>query len=94
MTIYIDSDCKCHVINDGTMTAVETDCFDGKCNEYIEGYRFIPDGMTWVRSDGEAFRGEMVAPWKDSVLLNAYQEQYETLITEAAAAYESGVNSI
>jgi len=30
-TIYIDSDFKCHVSNDDTMRAVETDFFDGKC---------------------------------------------------------------
>lgn len=37
-TIYIDSDYRCHVTNDGTMTAVETDFFDGKCDTFVEGY--------------------------------------------------------
>ena len=37
-TIYIDSDYRCHVTNDGTMNAVETDFFDGKCDTFIEGY--------------------------------------------------------
>ena len=37
-TIYIDSDFKCHVTDDGTMTAVETDFFDGKCEQFVEGY--------------------------------------------------------
>lgn len=36
--IYIDLDFKCHVTNDGTMTAVETDFFDGKCDAFIEGF--------------------------------------------------------
>ena len=36
-TIYIDADFKCHVTNDGTMAAVETDFFDGKCDAYVEG---------------------------------------------------------
>ena len=40
-TIYIDSDFKCHAADDGTMRAVETDFFDGKCDEMLEGYRFI-----------------------------------------------------
>ena len=31
MTVYIDSDCKCHVSDDGTMTAVQTSFFDGMC---------------------------------------------------------------
>lgn len=39
-TIYIDSDYSCHVTNDGTMNAVETDFFDGKCDTYVEGYRY------------------------------------------------------
>ena len=81
-TIYIDSDYKCHLTNDGTMAAVETDAFDGKCDAYIEGYRFVPSGETWVRSDGEEFRGEMIAPWKDYALLEAYQHQYEAMLPE------------
>lgn len=40
--IYIDNYYKCHVADDGTMTAVETAAFDGKCDAYIEGYRFVP----------------------------------------------------
>ena len=54
-TIYIGSDFKCHVSNDGTMAAVETDFFDGKCDAFIEGYRFIPSGESWTRSDGVVF---------------------------------------
>ena len=37
-TIYIDSDYRCHPVNDGTMTAVETDFFNDKCDTFIEGY--------------------------------------------------------
>ena len=43
-TIYIDSDFKCRATNDGTLTTVETDFFDGKCDEVVEGYRFVPAG--------------------------------------------------
>lgn len=92
--IYIDSDFKCHTVNDGTMTAVETDFFDGKCDAFIAGYRFVPAGETWTRSDGEVFTGEMVSPWKDYDILAAYQEQYETTNAELAAAYQEGVNSV
>lgn len=42
--VYTNSNSKCHVINNGTMTDVETDFFDGKCDTFIEGYRFIPSG--------------------------------------------------
>lgn len=76
-TIYIDSEFKCHLVNDGTMTAVETDVFDGKCDTYIEGYRFVPEGETWTRSDGVTFNGEMVAPWKPYAELDAAQREYE-----------------
>lgn len=76
-TIYLDSDYKCHVSNDGTMTAVETGFFDSKCDAYIEGYRFIPDGETWTRSDGAVFNGEMIAPWKPYNELDNAQRKYE-----------------
>lgn len=76
-TIYIDSDFKCHVTNDGTLTPVETDFFNSKCQTFIEGYRFIPDGKSWTRSDGVVFTGEMLAPWKPYTDLAAAQAQYE-----------------
>lgn len=93
-TIYIDlEEFKCHTTNpDGTYTAVETDIFGGKCDAYIEGYRFVPDGKTWVREDGTVFKGEMIAPHTDYRILAAYQLQYETMLAEAEAAYQEGVN--
>ena len=75
--IYIDSDFKCHVENDGVMTAVETHFFDGKCDEFIEGYRFIPSKSEWTSSDGEVFYGEMISPWKDYYELDNIQREYE-----------------
>lgn len=93
-TIYIDSDFKCHVTNDGTMTAVATDYFEGKCDKFIEGYRYVPEGATWRRPDGVLFRGEMVTPWKEYAVLAAYQKQYEETLAEMDAAYREGVNSV
>lgn len=78
MTIYIDIDFKCHVTDGGGMTPIETDAFDGKCNRYIEGFRFVPAGETWTRKDGVAFQGEMISPHTDYAILAAYQEQYES----------------
>ena len=75
--IYIDSDFKCHVTNDGTMREVETDAFDGMCDSYIEGCRFVPAGESWTRSDGMVFHGEMIAPWKDYAELDNAQREYE-----------------
>lgn len=77
MEVYINDDYKCNVSYNGTMTTVDTDFFDGKCDAYIEGYRFVPSGCTWTRSDGEVFHGEMVAPWKPWRELDNAQRQYE-----------------
>ncbi len=98
MTIYIDTDYKCHTISGPGLTAVETDAFTGKCAAYIEGYRFVPDGASWTRSDGEVFTGEMVAPWKPWDELDAAQreyerEQYETLSAQNAE-YEAALSEI
>ena len=93
-TIYLDSVFKCHVTDDGTMTAVETPFFDGKCSAFVEGYRFIPSGETWTREDGAVFRGEMIAPWKPYNELAAAQAQYEADMAELAEAYQEGVNSV
>lgn len=85
--IYIDSDFKCHIENDGTMTEVQTDAFDGKCNEFIEGYRLVPSGCMWQRKDGTEFTGEMIAPWKPYTELKAAQRQYEKeLLSETQEA--------
>ena len=99
MTIYIDNDYRCHVSDpDGTMTAVETDAFDGKCPAYIEGYRYIPDGETWTRPDGVTFSGEMIAPWRDWRTLDAAQrkyerEQYQTVVAQNTE-YEAALSEI
>lgn len=77
MTIYIDSDFKCHISSGDGLTAVETHSFDGKCAAYIEGYRFVPDGSTWVREGGTVFFGEMVTPWKPWAELDGIQRAYE-----------------
>lgn len=93
-TVYIDSEFKCHLTDDGTRTAVETPAFDGKCGTFIEGYRFIPKGKTRIGEDGEAYQGEQVTPWKDYNLLEAAQAQHETTLAEMDAAYREGVNSV
>ena len=84
MKIYIDSEYKCHVSNDGTMREFDVPFFDGKCQTFIEGYRYIPDGETWERADGEVFRGEMIAPWKNYAELYIAQLEYELADADAA----------
>lgn len=109
MIIYLDDNFKCYLtpLSEASL-AVDTDVFDGKCAEYIEGYRFVPAGETWTREDGVLFVGEMIAPWRPWAELDAAQreyerEQYEDMraalaesptAEEIAAAIEEGVNSI
>lgn len=91
---YADSDFKCYTSNpDGLYLEVEHPFFDGKCKEFIEGYRFVPDGQIFKRSDGQKFVGEMIAPWKPYDELASAQAQYELDMAEAAAAYQEGVDS-
>lgn len=85
-TIYLDSDFKCHTTDDGTMTAMETDFFDGKCDAFVEGYRFVPAGETWIRHDGVVFQGEMIAPWKPWQELDNAQRKYERELVETLSA--------
>ena len=94
MKIYIDNDYKCHVADDGTMTAVESSYFEGKCEAFVEGYRYVPEGESWAREDGAVFIGEMLAPWKSYGELDAAQREYEReLLVDARAALNVlGVN--
>ena len=91
MTIYIDSDYKCYTSEADGRRAVETNFFDGKCEEWIESYRFVPEGETWTREDGEVFNGEMVTPWKD--LSEAYVAQ-TAYLERQNAQYEAALNEI
>lgn len=97
-TIYIDSSFKCHTSTVEGLTQIETDAFDGKCDTYIEGYRFIPSGQTWTRADGVVFTGEMIAPWKPWAKLDAVQREYEREQYQTVAAqnteYESALTEI
>lgn len=87
MTIYIDTDFKCYTSNlNSTLIAIETNFFDGKCQAYIEGYRFVPAGESWIREDGMVFNGEMISPWKDWRELDSIQRDYEKKQIEALTA--------
>lgn len=97
MIVYIDKDLKCHTSPGEGLRELKTDAFEGKCKQYIEGYRFVPEGETWIREDGQAFAGEMVAPWRDDELLTEFQALYEeerarqTDMREALDAIYTGV---
>ena len=97
MTIYIDSDYKYHTSPADGLTAVETDSFNGKCQQYIEGYRFVPSGESWTREDGQVFHGEMVAPCRNYEILAelqaVYEEEQDKATAEMAALVEEVYNS-
>ena len=66
--IYIDSDSKCHLTDDGSMSAVETSFFDGKCDTFVEGYCYK------VKDTGIS-----IYPWKSYSELDAAQREYERM---------------
>lgn len=94
MTIYIDNDYKCHVSPADGLTAVETDIFDGKCRQYIEGYRFVPAGESWTREDWQVFTGEMVTPWRPYEILAEFQAIYEEEQAKATAEIAALVEDV
>lgn len=77
MLIYIDTDFRCHTTPGDGLRPMETEAFDGKCSEYINGFRYIPDGETWTRPDGVVFTGTMIAPATDYNRLAELQAVYE-----------------
>ena len=100
--IYLDSNFKCHTIADDSLLCVQTDLFDDKCDDVIEGYRYIPNGESWTRYDGVIFYGEMIAPWKPYSELSSMQRKYEraelaqlkNIQNDLNASYQEGINSI
>ena len=93
MKLYLDADFRCHLTSETGRTEVEVSYFDGKCQAYIEGYRFVPDGETWVREDGVMFQGEMIAPWKSWEELDAAQRAYERELAETLSAENAALLS-
>lgn len=93
--IYIDSDYRCHTSNrDGTFREVETNFFDGKCDAFIEGYRYVPEGENWTRNDGTMFTGEMIAPAVEYEPLRIAQVQHENQDMENALAILLGGGNV
>lgn len=86
MIVYIDEEFKCHTEGGSGRSEAESSFFDNKCPEFIEGYRFIPSGRTWIRDDGKAFQGEMISPFKDLANLIMAQSSYE--MSDAISALE------
>lgn len=92
MNIYIDKECKCHISNpDGAFRQFDVPFFDGKCQTFIEGYRYCPEDESYTREDGEVFSGECFVPWKPYSELDAAQRQHER---QMLADYESALAEI
>ena len=89
--IYTDSEFKCHVTNDGTMTTVETEFFDGKCDAFIEGYCCESSGIPEARENGEVFTDGKIYPWKNLSELDVAQRESER---HQLAEYESALAEI
>lgn len=67
MIIYIDNEYKCYTKPADGLRAIETNFFNGKCDAFIEGYRFIPAGESWKEEnviapedEGEEWNAEVV----------------------------------
>ena len=94
MKIYLDEDFRCHASGGEGLREVETDFFDGKCPEFIAGYRFIPAGESWTREDGTVFTGEMATPVRDYAGLEEIQSAVNRVQAELDEAYQKGVDSL
>lgn len=96
-TVYLEPiTFKCHTEQNADSTRIPYDdaFFDGKCDEFIKGYRLVPEGCSWTRSDGEVFNGKMISLCNPSAEVHAAQRQYERMMAEAEAAYREGVDSV
>ena len=91
MKIYIDKECKCHTTPKEELREFDVPRFDGMCEEFIEGFRFIPEGELWTRSDGVVFKGKMLTPWKPYSELDSAQRESER---NQIAEYESALSEI
>ena len=99
-TIYLDSDFKCHVADDGTRKAVETEFFDGKCDTFVEGYCY-DDRNGYVQIYPYLPYNELDAAQREyeRQLLIEYEEELAELhensvsIAELNESYQRGVDS-
>ena len=94
-TVWIDEAFCCHVQEAPGLRPVETAFFDGKCDAFVEGYRYIPRGESRTGETGTVFGGEMIAPWRPFPELDALQREHERrLLAEYADALkELGVEA-
>lgn len=79
-TIYVDAASRCHVTDDGTMTAIETDFFDGKCDAFVQGHCYeVSENVVCIY------------PYADFAALDSAQRAYEQ---QKIADYEALIDSL
>lgn len=67
MKIFVDFCYRCHTSNpDMSYREIESDFFDGRCGEFVEGYCY-DDSKGYVQ----------IYPWKSYSELDAAQREYE-----------------
>lgn len=77
MRVYLDSDYKCLLNPTAGERSIDTEFFDGKCEEFVMGYRFIPAGEFWTAPNGSVIYGETAFPWRPYSELEKAQNRYE-----------------
>ena len=85
--LYLDGNYIAHAEQDteGLRIPWEDSCgfFTAKCPAFIEGYRVVPEGKTWIREDGAVFTGLMIAPVVNPTILQTLQAVVDdTTITQ------------
>lgn len=89
-TIYIDRNYLSHPEDGAGRRAVETAFFDGKCEAFVEGYRFIPASERWTREDGVEFVGEVAFPVANYDMLEEKQREEQALAAEMVGIVGEG----
>ena len=84
MIVYIDNNYNCYASNDGTRREFETTFFEGKCPKYIEGFKYVPRGETYIDEEGRAFDGEMCIINANHLELQIAQLEYDLADADAA----------
>ena len=84
MKVYLDTDFIAHAKYVEGYIEVEDSFFDYICPDNFSCFRFIPEGRSWTRQDGQIFYGKaisLVNPVKDmAIKQKRYEEQ---LLSEA-----------
>lgn len=89
---YIDDEFKCHASNpDGIYRAINKDLFKRKCDTFIEGHIFVPEGDSYVGEDGTVYAGEQMTVWKNYNELDEVQRAYER---QLVAEYEAELTAL